>query len=59
MGMIGPRQACLLFTQIRAGNLSGDCHFKREIARFYFNIQKQHQVRLCHVAGNYVYRSPC
>ncbi|GAQ88292.1 Ku70-binding protein [Klebsormidium nitens] len=34
-------QAC---SEIRAANLSGDCHFKREIARGNFNIQKQHQV---------------
>jgi hypothetical protein len=30
--------------QIRAANLSGDCHWKRELNRGNFNIQGQHQV---------------
>lgn len=30
-------------SEIRAGNLSGDCHFKRELLRGYFNLCKHHQ----------------
>ncbi|KAI5063403.1 hypothetical protein GOP47_0022299 [Adiantum capillus-veneris] len=30
-------------SEIRAGNLSGDCHFKRELLRGYFEICKHHQ----------------
>jgi inner membrane protease ATP23 len=31
-------------SEIRAANLSGDCHWKRELNRGNFNIQGQHQV---------------
>lgn len=34
-------QAC---SEIRAGNLSGDCQYRREILRGFFNICKQHQL---------------
>lgn len=30
-------------SEIRAGNLSGDCHFKRELLRGYFELCKHHQ----------------
>eukprot|EP00474_Spongospora_subterranea_P010609 CRZ11067.1 hypothetical protein [Spongospora subterranea] len=30
-------------TEIRAANLSGDCHWRREISRGNFNLVKQHQ----------------
>lgn len=30
-------------SEIRAGNLSGDCHFKRELLRGYFEIGGHHQ----------------
>ena len=35
---------CVFFFQIRAANLSGDCAFKNEAARFNFGLQKHHQV---------------
>jgi len=31
-------------SEIRAANLSGDCHWKRELNRGNFNIQGQHQI---------------
>lgn len=30
-------------SEIRAGNLSGDCHFKQELLRGYLGIRKHHQ----------------
>lgn len=42
--IIIPRLFFVSLFQIRAANLSGDCTFKNEAARFNFGLKQHHQV---------------